>query len=236
MATLLDIANKLSRRLPLSVTVSSVVGNSEPLIAQLLELLQEEGEELMSNHEWSRLIKTWQFSVTADPHTEAFPENFDRPMAEADFWRSGSDVTPLSGPVKPDDWHYIVDITGTYPGYWRPYQTGVQITGVPTTETVDIEYISKNFVLDPDGTTEKAEFADDSDTILLPDRLFILGVRWRWKQSKGLEYGEDMQTYEIQKEIEISKDRKARPISTTRRHKGNYDITQYSWPGSVVDA
>ncbi len=235
MATLLEIASTVSRRIPLSTTISTVVGNSEPLIAQLREILQEEGEELNSKHEWARLIKTWSFSVTADPHTETHPDDYDRYMTEADFWRSGSDVTPLSGPVKSDDWHYIVDITGTYPGYWRPYTTGVQITGVPTTETVDIEYISNAWIMDENGSTEKSEWGADSDTVLLPERLFVLGARWRWKQSKGLEYGEDMETYERELERRISVDRASRPVSTRRRHKGNYDITQYSWPGSVTD-
>jgi hypothetical protein len=197
--------------------------------------MQELGEELMEASEWSRLITTWTFSVSADPHTESFPDDYHRYLNQADFWRSGSDITPMTGPVSSDDWHYLSDTPGTYPGYWRPYSTGVQVTGVPTTETCDIEYISNAWVLDPDAVTLKSGFTADADTIIFDNNMFKAGVRWMWKQSKGLDYAEDMATYERRKELLIAADRAARPLLMRRRIRDSYEARQFSWPGQVVE-
>jgi len=234
-ATLQELATSISRRLPLSKTVSSVVGSSDPLVQQLLEIMQELGDDLMEGHEWSRLINTWSFDVDSDPHTATFPDGYHRYLNEADFWRSGSDVTPMTGPVKSSDWHYIEQTPGTYPGYWRPYSTGVQVTGVPTDESCDIEYIANTWVLDADDVTVKPEFTADSDTIIFDNNMFKVGVRWMWKQSKGLDYAEDMATFERRKEILIAADRAARPLLTRRRIRDSYEARQFSWPGQVVE-
>lgn len=47
-----------------------------------------------------------------------------------------------------------------------------------------------------DGTLTGAFTADDNE-FLLDDRLLTLGLIWRWKAQKGLDYSEDLQTYEI---------------------------------------
>ena len=236
MANLLMLARSVSNRLPLSTTVTTVVGNTEPLIAQLLEIMQEEGDEMMQCHDWSELYKTWTMTLVTDPDEITFESDHDRYVKNADFWRSGSDVSPLSGPVSSDDWHYIVDISGNYPGYWRPIRLGIEITGVPLDETVDVEYISKNWIIDLDGSTGKAAFAADTDTIIFDENMFKAGIRWRWKQSKGLAYAEDMETYERLKEKRIAADRAARPMPTNRSITERYKAAGYSWPGQVTES
>ena len=232
MSPLLQLATRITRRLPLSADPVSMVGSDEPQLQQLLELMQEEGDELVSRHSWSVLIKTWTFAIDADPHSETFPSDFDRFLLDADVWRSGSDVTPLTGPVPSNKWQLLTSSPGTYPGYWRPYGGGIQVQGVSLTESASVEYVSKNWILDTDGTTGKATWAADTDTLRLPEILYVQGVRWRWKSSKGLEYAEDMATYERELERRIAADRLARPISMTRMVR--FDPTRFAWPGSVV--
>ena len=129
-------------------------------------------------------------------------------------------------------WQLLTSSPGTYPGYWRPYGGGIQVQGVSLTESASVEYVSKNWILDTDGTTGKATWAADTDTLRLPEILYVQGVRWRWKSSKGLEYAEDMATYERELERRIAADRLARPISMTRMVR--FDPTRFAWPGSVV--
>ena len=46
-------------------------------------------------------------------------------------------------------------------------------------------------------TTQGAEaFANDSDTIVYDEAIFLMGVMWRWKKAKGLDYAEDKDQYE----------------------------------------
>ncbi len=55
MRNLLQIATSVSRRLPLSIDPTSIVGNADPQVKQMLELLQEEGDELTQRHQWSMM-------------------------------------------------------------------------------------------------------------------------------------------------------------------------------------
>jgi hypothetical protein len=46
----------------------------------------------------------------------------------------------------------------------------------------------------------------DADTTLLDERLIRLAIIWRFKQTKGLDYAEDMKTYEIERQKICGKD------------------------------
>jgi hypothetical protein len=233
MATLLELVQDIIGDLPISTTVSVVVGSSDPTISQIRRLIQREGNELVSKNEWSRVLAAWTFTVATDPQTETYPSDYERLRKRSSFWRSGSNLTPLSGPVPPDNWHYIETNASSFPGFWRPFGNGVEFIGVPIGETVTAEYVSKNWILAADGETTRATWAADTDTSMLPDTLLTLGVVWRWKQSKGLEYAEDMATYERELDRRISADRSARPILTTRVvNEGRFPPS--TWPGQVA--
>lgn len=48
-----------------------------------------------------------------------------------------------------------------------------------------------------DGAESSASaFTDDANTIVFDEAIFTLGVIWRWKKAKGLEYAEDKDQYE----------------------------------------
>ena len=59
----------------------------------------------------------------------------------------------------------------------------------------------------------KAEFTADDDSSYLSEELIIQGLRWRWKQAKGLPYAEDMETYERNVSKAIGEDGGASALS-----------------------
>jgi hypothetical protein len=230
---LLQITTSVVRRLPLSNDLPFVVGNSDPIAKQLLELLQEEGDELVERHEWSNLINDFNFTITVDPNTAPLPADFNRLESQTSVWRSDSLLTPLSGPTSADSWHRLLDIPGTFPGYWRLIDGAMETIGVAPGLSCTIPYISQSWILDVNSASTKPLWSADTDTPRLNDNLFILGARWRWKQSKGLDYGEDMATYERWLERAIAADRAARPIGTSRQRM-EMDLSQYTWPGTII--
>ncbi len=243
MRNLLQIATSVSRRLPLSNDPTSVVGNSDPQVKQMLELLQEEGDELIERHEWSQMYFYWQF-VVANAQTQPgvpgsqfdlalYPTDFNRLTNDSSVYRQDSILTPMSGPVPSDSWWRLLTVPGTFPGFWRLVDGGMESIGVGTGVICTVPYISNNWILDKDGVTTKPLWASDTDTPKIQDDLFILGGRWRWKQSKGLDYGEDMETYEKWLEKAISADRAARPVSTSKAFM-EMDLSKYTWPGTII--
>lgn len=57
------------------------------------------------------------------------------------------------------------------------------------------QYMSDAFCETAGGTGQKT-WQNDTDVGLLDEPLMILGIRWRWLKTKGLEYAEDFNTYE----------------------------------------
>ena len=241
--TLLQIATAVSRRLPLSQDPTTVVGNSDPQVRQLLELLQEEGDELTERHQWSQMYGYWQFVVTnalTQPgvpgsvyNFASFPSDYNRLDLDASLFRSDTQLTPMSGPVPNDSWWRLLTIPGTFPGYWRLVDGGMETIGAATGVTCTIPYVSNSWILNTNGVTTYNLWQSDTDTPRINDNLFVLGGRWRWKQSKGLDYAEDMATYEKWLERAIAGDRAARPIATAKEIMQT-DLSKYTWPGTII--
>ena len=52
-----------------------------------------------------------------------------------------------------------------------------------------------NWLLDADGVTYKARPTADTDRILFDARLAVAGIKYRFLQAKGLEFGEQMRDF-----------------------------------------
>jgi hypothetical protein len=78
------------------------------------------------------------------------------------------------------------------------------------------EYFSVNWAVGID-TISKAEFTADTDTTVLPERIFQLGLRWRFRKSKNLDYAEDFRTYETEVQKLMARDDAPGTIDITGR-------------------
>lgn len=232
--TLLTIVQDTCRALPLTVP-TSVIDNTDPQVAQLLYLLKSLVKDLMANHEWNELITNWEFTTTADPHTETFPTARQRAPVSGLVWRQNS-LTPLVGPINSNQYVYLKNhVAGNYPGYWRNQGGGIQIIGIGSGEVINTEYISNEIWLDTDETTTKSEPDADTDTIRMAtvdDDMAVLGLIWRWRQRKGLNYAEDMQSYELRKQMAMYADNSAKPVSYSPNIRDN--AIQTTWHGQII--
>jgi hypothetical protein len=75
-----------------------------------------------------------------------------------------------------------------------------------TSRTVTVEYQSSYYATSSAGTA-KAAWTADSDLGRLPESLMVLGIRWRWRQSQGLDYQGLQLDWErrVQNELEMSR-------------------------------
>jgi hypothetical protein len=193
------------------VTVpSSVLGTSDPQVLQLLRLLEEEGEDLRKRGPWQGIVKeaSWTSTAAEDQGavTTLAASGFDY-IKKDTFWDRTSKF-PIIGPLSDSEWQARQALAITGPRYsWRIRGGKMLISPVPAASlTFVFEYISKNWILGVDGTTYKQYFTLDTDTILLPEELVIMGLRWRWKKEKGFDYAEDFRTYEAQVKDALGRD------------------------------
>jgi hypothetical protein len=198
---LLDLVKKFCGRTNIS-SPATVYGSADPQIKQIMSLLEEEGNDLAVRGDWQALTleATWT-SVAAEDQgaITTIATNGFRKIKDETFWDRNLKLR-VNGPVSDKEWQALKAMTVTGPRYNYRLRNGHLLANpTPTAgHTWAFEYVSYNWIIDSNGLGYGQYFSNDTDYILLPNEIVLLGLRWRWKREKGLDYAEDFRTYEIQ--------------------------------------
>ena len=177
---------------------TSVMAGADQTARTMLSLAQREGRALARRWTWTALRKQQTFTTVAQTvQTGAVPSDFDRMVSET-FWNR-TDQLRVVGPVTPEEWQGLVaSVALPIESAFQMRAGQIELYPVPTAgETYAYEYVSSQWCQSAGGTGQSA-WAADTDTGLLDEELTTLGLVWRFKQSRGLDYAEDMTTYEEQ--------------------------------------
>ena len=177
---------------------TSVMAGADQTARTMLSLAQREGRALARRWTWTALRKQQTFTTVAQTvQTGAVPSDFDRMVSET-FWNR-TDQERVVGPVTPEEWQGLVaSVALPIESAFQMRAGQIELYPVPTAgETHAYEYVSSQWCQSAGGTGQSA-WAADTDTGLLDEELTTLGLVWRFKQSRGLDYAEDMTTYEEQ--------------------------------------
>jgi hypothetical protein len=215
---------------------TEVVTSPDTQVQLLYALAQEEGEEMADCHDWQVLTEQHTFNtVAAEVQPGAVPSDWDHFINNSFFNRTTR--REMLGPITPQMWQAIK----AQPQFnqvflcFRERDGNFLITPEPAAgNEIAYEYISKNFVVAANGD-RKAEFTADTDTTVLPEKLIVLGIRWRFLKSKGLDYNEDFRTYQEQLQESTSREQGATKLDVTGRTFGNFwgypNVPLGNWPG-----
>jgi hypothetical protein len=211
---------------------ASVVGNTDPDAILFLNLAKREGRELFRRHDWQKLIVEHTQTTVATVAQTALPTAFDHLPPDVEIWNRTNNVK-YRGPVASNSWMQLnTGISGGVAGWWRLIGGALNIYPAPTAgETIAFEYISKNWCQSSGGTGQ-ATWAADSDTGILSEELMALGLTWRWLRAKGMDYAEEMATYEREVEKAAGRDRGLRAYVVGRSRED--DPPQPFWSGVVT--
>lgn len=213
-----DAAVKLNRTKPTSIFTSS-----DPFAAELLLAAKETAEALVKEeHDWRAL--TLMATCQGDASTTVFPlvsplvTGFERMIKGADVHSLRFKNATFRWAKDLDEWLFIKDnlLVGS-PGNVVLLNNTIQIfPPMPVSDTGRFFYISNYYALSAGGTPQ-ATFQADNDTFALDERLLRLGIIWRWRADKRLEYAEDLKNYEIAKMTAMGKDKGNQPVVVGRQ-------------------
>lgn len=217
--TLLSTIIRASRQLGLTPP-TAVMSSGDETWLQMVEWAQEVVDDACLRHDWTALAKTQ--TLTGDGVTTAFTlggvnADYSRLGKAPALTRNGSTAGfwPI-GPLDPPA--YIgattLPITTATPVY--KIQNGVLtlFTAPAVGETYTVSYQSSKPIYS--GSAAVATWTLDADTPLIPERLVLLGIVWRWKASKGLNYSEFMSSYERALETLASADWGLSPLELSQ--------------------
>ncbi len=193
-----------------------VMGSQVDGVIQVRALLEEEGMDLAKRGGWQGLVREASFTTTATESQGAIttlaPYSFDY-IVNNTLWDRTTRL-PVAGPLDAPEWQAMKALVPAGPRYTFRIRGGqLMVNPIPVAgDSWYFEYVSKAWILDSDGTTYKQYFTKNDDTILLPEEIALMGLRWRWKKEKGMDYAEDFRTYEMQVKDAIGRDGGKRTI------------------------
>jgi len=216
-ATLLQLVQDTATLLSLPPP-SVVVGSTDPTTNLLLALANEEGREISKGFDWQAITFQQEFTtVAAYEQPNAVPTDWLRFISDSFFERTTR--RQMWGPITPQAWQALQaypQITQVFLS-WRRRDNKFLIYPLPTAgDDCAYEYVSMNWVEAANGDL-KPSFTADTDTAVLPENLFRMGMRWRFEKSKRLDYSEDFRTYQQQLAIEQAQDAAGGKINITGR-------------------
>lgn len=218
---------------------STVIGNSNSQIKQLLQLAQREGKDLASRYRWRALVRQEQFTYsTGDTDQGALNGTV---VSDGDveyiigetFWNQTLDE-PVRGPLSDAEIEQLAafPVTGPYERWWISGKN-LYIDPAPTSaDTAQFAYKS-TFWCETSGGTGQAKWAADTDVGRLDENIMELGILWRWLRRKGMDYSEEFKTYETRVADAMARDGGQKPRlrmdgSRTSRTPGVF-VPQGSW-------
>lgn len=199
---------------------------------EFADLANEVATDIMKKHQWQALTRF--NTITGDGSASAFPlpDDFDRMLIASEIDDPNTWFWGFCHIDNASQWLRIKNSGFGYvsPGMWIILENKTQFLPVPGLGAqASYPYISKAYALSPTNAPQNA-FAADLDTFKLEERLLTLGVIWRYRQQKRLDYAEDMETYEIALSEAMARDGGQRVIRSCPRRSPMNVSAGWPWP------
>lgn len=194
--SVLTLINDVTRLL-FSESTTSVLTSEDTNVIKLSSLLLIEGDELSKSHGWRKLKQRDSIAGDGVSSNFAIPEDFTRFAPGEVMWEVGGVWQTLKHVSDEEMLALQSDSVSILRPVWRFYGDDIQFyPTLPAGQVLNYEYRSEYWVTDSSGTTGKPRPTADSDLFRLPENLLKLGLIWRFRQDRGLNYDEDFRSYQ----------------------------------------
>lgn len=211
---------------------ASIFSSTDQTELELADLANEVATDIMKGHPWRALTKIHEMTGDGVATSFPLPADYDRMVNTSHMHDGASWFWDYTAVPDLDTWMLLQDsgFSAVSPGGWIILDNQFQFYPAPATDApARFPYISKNFARSAPAQntgviTPQDSFTNDADTFALNERLITLGVIWKYREQKGMGYGEDMASYELALSQEQARDAGSRTIV------GNWGNR---WPDSV---
>lgn len=197
--TLLEIINEFCRRTAMPETIIGF-GSQDDQIMQIIGLANEIVEDLIRRWNWQVLRRevVWE-CVEGENQGQLsnIAPNCSRILNDT-LWDRDRRLPIYRENAQDWQWSKALNSDSPLPSY-RLMDGCLYISPAqPVGTKIAFEYQSNAPIVDKTGEVFKYTeyFNKDTDEFLLPNLLLLKGLRWRWKEEKGLPYMEAFRSYE----------------------------------------
>ena len=222
--TLLTICQDAAKIIGIT-SPSTVTASTDTSVIQLEAVANQEGRGLVQTYRWEALINE------ASHTTIAAESQGTMVSIAADFGRFSNNTMwnrttnrKYYGPITGAQWQRIKAIVrGNITNYFRIRGGLLLRNPTPTVgQSVNFEYVSKNWVDESGGTTADADkFTGDAQTSVIDEELITRGVVWRFLKLKGLPFDQQYIEYQTR-------------LAEYSSHAGAKSILRLAGPSPVI--
>lgn len=230
--TLLSIVQNASTKIGIARPTAIVASTSRTMQA-VQSIMAEAVDAILETHDWQlfKAINTY----TGDGAAQSFtlPSDYQRMLKTASVWSSRY-LWAMNHVLDTDRWLELVTLPYTQvTGSWTIYGGEFHILDtMALNDTAKFFYIVNTPIASSGGNPQTA-FLADTDVFRLDEELLRLCFIYRWKNSVGRDYAEDLSNYEIKLAQSIDDDGGSKPIvsgTPGRSWRGR----NVAWPGNVT--
>lgn len=206
--TCLSIIQDICQRINLP-NPTTAAQSSDPAVQQVVALSTKEGEWQVSEYDWQVLLQEGTFqTVAAETQVANIQSQYPGMKGILNDVMWNRDLRrPVFGPMTAQRWEQLKAMV--MQGPWNQFQirgNAILFIPVPTAgQNIWFQYKSTNWAQSSGGTAQ-GRFLADNDVLLLDEATFKLGIEWRWKKAKGLDYAQDFADYEQMLQISKARD------------------------------
>lgn len=209
---------------------TTIFSSPDQMEIEMGDLSTEVAIDIMKSADWRALTKI--HTLAGDGTATAFPlpADYDRMVLGQDVEDGNNWLWGYTAVYDLSEWIRITTsgFTAITPGWWIILDGQMQFSPAPASDAEAVFPYISNLIGRTAASAPIAAFTQDSDSFVLEDRLLTLGLIWRWKAQKGLEYAEDMATYEAALSQAQARDKGS---SVIRKGWGNRRPGSYpAWP------
>lgn len=194
----------------------AIFSSTGAMEVELSDLINEVATDIAKAHDWQDLLSLETITGDGTTVNHALPTDYERMAKDGDV-HAGSWDGRFARVKDTDQWLELQSFSAVAnPGFW--FLIGGEMNLYPalaSADTAKYYYVRNTPFLSSVGTAKTVATAD-TDTFVLPERLHTLGLIWRWRAQKKLDYAEDMRNYEIALSQEIGNDRGSRILRKGR--------------------
>ena len=207
-----------------------VFSSTDQVCIEIADLCNEVAEDIAQSADWRNLTKVATISI-ASTEAHPLPIGYDRMVlaSEVDdpatwFWGYEPFETVNEWMRYKSGGYNLIS-----PGGWIIIGGEFNFYPAPSGQAT-FPYISKLWATSAAGVAKDA-FTDDDDEFALDPALLRLGLIWRYRAQKGLDYAEVMKKYEIALAQQQSRDKGARVL---RAGRSSFPGARLAYSGRII--
>lgn len=213
--TLLSVCQDVARQTGFAVPSSIVSATSNKTAQQLYSYANRAGESMAKVKRWQELVSEHTFVLATADQDYAFPADFRYIIPETTWNRDTR--RKVFNPITSQAWAFYkgwqtlagLNLRARIRNSQLEFEQ--EITASMNGETIALEYVSKYWAETSDGTA-KANFTLDTDVFRLDEEILKLGILYRFKRAKGLDWIDDFDEYAYELESVMGYDAGSKKI------------------------